>query len=106
MKRFNMGCLVKILVLVVLIAAGVFIYFTCSGGNGCIQSIDRSLPDNVKAPYQITTMTHLYYAEYAIQNSDGSAEMRNWYERLEDEWVYREGSVPLSAVLRPKVKRR
>lgn len=103
-----MGCLVKILVVVAIIVVIGFVYVTCSGtqGCGCVKSIDKTLPDTAKAPYSVTTVTHLYYAATAVQNQDGSVTMQSWYERLNGAWVYRDSLETIPAALKPNIKRR
>lgn len=94
--------LIKIFGIVTLIAIGVIIYSTCSGGP-LIQRIDKTIPDVAAAPYEISTQTNIYYAGQAYRNNDGSVTMMRWYERVEKKWVKQDGSVTLPPVLRPRI---
>lgn len=107
MKTFNLGCLVKILAVIALIAGVIFILQTCSSSSGCAcQAIDKTLPDITAAPYSVTTPTHLYYAVKATANADGSVTMNGWYENLDGNWTLHDEEILLPKVLKPVVKRR
>ncbi|MDD5511582.1 MAG: hypothetical protein PHI12_12340 [Dehalococcoidales bacterium] len=107
MKNINLGCIVKLLALLAVIAVIGFIFVTCSGTSGCnCQRIDKTLPDVSAAPYRVPTVTHYYYAEKAVTNHDGSVTMTGWYERMNDKWFYHEDSETLPPVLKPRVERR
>jgi hypothetical protein len=107
MKRFNFGCIIKVLILAVLIVVILFVYLSCSGSSllGC-QRIDKSLPDISRAPFTISTRTGILYAKEASQNSDGSVVLTKWYEKVYDKWVFHEGPDTIPRVLKPVVKRR
>lgn len=97
--------IITLLILAALIGVGVLIYTTCSG-TPLIQRIDKTLPDDTVAPFQVFTETHLYYARDAIQNADGSVTMSGWYEQNNGRWVLREGSTTIPKVLHPRINRR
>jgi len=101
----HLSLIIKILVLVAVIMFGVLIYITCSG-QPLVQKIDKTLPDDIQAPYEVTTRTHLYYAAEAVENDDSSVTMSGWYERINEKWVLHEGEETLPPLLRPEVKRR
>lgn len=107
MRNLNLGCLIKIFILVAMVMAILYFLFTCTDSPGCMcQRIDNSLPDKTAAPYQVTTKTHLYYCKFAESNPDGSVVMSNWYERDDDAWVYHDGKEIIPALLRPGIYRR
>ena len=101
----HLSLIIKILILVAIIMIGVLIFITCSG-QPIIQKIDKTLPDDIMAPYEVTTRTHLYYATGATENDDGSVTMSEWYERIDDKWVLHNGEETLPPLLRPEVRRR
>jgi hypothetical protein len=104
MKRFNLGCLIKILAVVALIVIGVFAYTTCSANTGCgCQKIDKSLPPVSAAPYTVTIKTGTLYAEKAITNENKSVTVYGWYEKINGKWVRHPGPDTLPPVLKPVI---
>lgn len=99
------GLVIKIMLLVILVMGGVFVYSTCSG-QGCIQKIDKTMPDVSAAPLEVATDTHIYYATKATLNEDKSVTMSNWYEKLDDKWALHEKSITLPPVLHPRINKR
>lgn len=93
-----------IIVLIVILALG-FLVLQCGGGS-CIKRIDKTLPETDDAPWEITTVTHLYYAKYAVVNSENSVTMTNWYDRVNGKWVYHKGEETLPELLKPIIKMR
>lgn len=96
---------IKILILIAIVAVGIIIYQSCAG-TAIIQRIDRTLPDTTIAPYEVSTRTHIYQAEWARENEDGSATMTNWYTKLNGKWQLQKNTLPIPAVLRPQVRKR
>lgn len=102
-----MSALIKIFIIVGLIALIMIIYFSCSDVAGCgCRTIDKTLPGVETAPYSVTTKTHLYYAKDAEYGPGGTVMMIYWYERDGGEWVLREESIVIPAVLCPVIERR
>jgi hypothetical protein len=97
--------LIKIFGIIALIAVGLWIYSTCSGGP-LIQRIDKTIPDISSVPYEITTRTNMYYAHQAYKNDDGSVTMLRWYERIDRSWILQSGSMTLPLVLNPQISKR
>jgi len=91
----HIGLVIKLLILVGIIMAGVLFYSMCGGGS-CVQRIDEMPPDITKAPWEVRTPTHLYYAEEARELPDGDVSMSGWYEQEKKKWVYHEDMVTLS----------
>jgi hypothetical protein len=89
----NVGCLIKVLVLLAVIMGIVLLINTCSGGS-CIRKIDKSLPGITEVPWEVTTPTHLYYAKEASDNGE-SVTMNVWYEYLSRKWVKHSGNITL-----------
>jgi len=107
LKKFNMGCIIKVLALAVLVVIGIFVYVTCSGNTGCgCQRIDKTLPAISAAPYSVTTKTNNYYAEKTLAGENGSVALYGWYEKLDNRWVRHAGPDIIPALLKPIVKRR
>lgn len=80
----TLGCLIKIIVVVILILALALVILQCSGGS-CIRKIDNTLPNIQKAPWEVITPTHLYYATEVVEN-DTAVIMSGWYEHIGDKW--------------------
>lgn len=97
--------IIKILLLVAVIATGVFVYQTCAG-TPIVQKIDKTLPDKVTAPFEVQTMSKIYLSRSADLNEDGSVTMKDWYERDGVEWVLHQGAIVLPKLLRPKISER
>ncbi len=95
----------KILVVITLVAIGIFVYQTCSG-SPLIQRIDKTLPDATKAPFSVATVTRLYYAQQVTLTPDNSVMISGWYERDGQKWVYHKETITLPAKLRPRISRR
>lgn len=104
-RTINFGLIIKILILVALIAIGLLIYSTCAG-SPLIQRIDKTLPDAATAPFEVSTITKIYYAQQAYQNEDNSVTMLRWYERQEKKWVYQTESFTIPPVLKPRIGNR
>ena len=81
----SLGCLIKIIIVVILLLALVLVFIQCAGGS-CIRKIDNTLPDIQKAPWEVRTPTHLYYATEVVEN-DTTVIMSGWYERTGDKWI-------------------
>jgi hypothetical protein len=109
MKRIDvgrtLGIVIKLMLVVALIAIGLVVYQTCAG-SPLIQRIDKTLPDVAAAPLEVATQTHIYYAEKATLNDDGSVTMVNWYEKLNNRWKQHMGMITLPPTLRPRASRR
>jgi hypothetical protein len=104
-SRFSIGCIIKALLVIAVIMGGFFLFLTCSGGS-CIQKIDQTLPNIKTVPWQISTVTNLYYSVNATENKDKSVTMTDWYEQVKGKWRFHKGNETLSAILQPKVSRR
>ena len=90
-----LGCIVKIIIVLIILLGIAFVFLQCTGG---INKIDKSLPDIKKAPWEITTPTHLYCAEDA-KDTGPEVIMTNWYEQIGGKWEYHEGIYPLKKEL-------
>ena len=90
-----LGCIIKIVIVLIILLGIAFVFLQCTGG---INKIDKSLPDINSAAWEITTPTHLYYAEDA-KDTGPEVIMTNWYEQIGGKWEYREGSHALSKEL-------
>lgn len=101
----KLGLIIKILILIAVIAVGILVYQMCSG-NPLIQKIDKTLPDKTIAPCEVSTQTHIYCANNAILNDDGSVTMFDWWEKIGDVWVAHNGSITLPPKLHPRINRR
>ena len=88
-----LGCLIKIIVIIILLLALVFVFIQCSGSS-CIRKIDNTLPDIQKAPWEVTTPTHFYYAS-EVEDNEAAVIMSGWYEREDDKWVKQVGDITL-----------
>jgi len=96
---------IKILVLIAVIAAGIAVYSTCSG-SPLIQKIDKSIPDITVAPFIVATQTQNYYTRQAIQNTDGTVTMRGWYSWNKNKWILQENEITIPALLSPRIIKR
>lgn len=75
----------------------VLIVMQCSG-QSCIRKIDNTIPGVDIAPYEITTPTHLYYAERVEENKE-TVIMHGWYEYADKKWIKRDLPMSLDRVL-------
>lgn len=95
MKR-TLGCFIRILVVIGILLFIFFLFLQLSGGS-CIQKIDRTLPTEESATWEVTTPMKLYYAEKVdvVKDDEGivSVTMVGWYERVNDKWVRHKESV-------------
>ena len=103
-----LGCIIKLLVIVILLGVVFLIFLQLSGGS-CVRTIDRSEPTIAAAPWEVTTPMKLYYAEKADVVKDAKGEvlsgtMTGWYERVNSKWVKRSGSITLEARLYGKIE--
>lgn len=96
---------IMVLLLVALIAVGLLVYSTCSDA-AIITTIDKTLPSVTEAPFEVATITKIFQARRAVMNEDKSVTMTGWYERDGKKWLFREGSITLKPVLRPRISRR
>src|SRR4030042_3255376 len=85
-----LGLIIKLMVLVILIMLGVFIYMMCSG-QPLVQRIDKMAPDALKFPWETPTPTHIYYSREAIKLDNGDVELTDWYEQIDGKWVLHTG---------------
>ena len=90
-----MNTFITIIIILILLLGIAFVFLQCTGG---IRAIDKSLPDITTAPWEITTPTHLYYAEDA-KDTGPEVIMTNWYEQISGKWEYREGIYSLKKEL-------
>lgn len=93
-RRFNWGCLVKILIVLGIILVLFLVILQCGGGS-CIRKIDKSLPDTAKAPWEVTTSTHDYLAKEVVENGEGIT-MSGWYEQVNGKWQSCSGNITLA----------
>ena len=96
MKRkfnLNIGCIIKVLLLLSVIMGGVFLFLNFSGGS-CIQKIDKTLPDIQTAPWAVTTPTRNYLAKEVSKTGTGVV-MNVWYEQVKGKWVKHPDSIIL-----------
>ncbi len=107
MRRITetLSLIIKLLVIIAIIAVGILVYQSCAGGH-IVQRIDKMVPDELKAPFVVTTMTHLYYAGQATVNNDKSITISNWYEQSKGKWVLHKETVTLPVVLHPALSKR
>jgi ABC-type arginine transport system permease subunit len=97
--------IIKLLLVVAIIGVLVIAYTTCSG-TPLVQKIDKTLPAIDKAPYEVSTMTNIYYAGKAMVNNDKSVTMSSWYERIKNKWVVHKEPITLLPVLHPNISKR
>lgn len=99
--------LLKVLAVVVLLAAGLTLWQVCAGGASC-EKIDKTLPAESVAPHKIVTKTYYYFAQRAQENDDHSVTMTRWYELDvdEEEWIFHEESFTIPPALHPKISAR
>ncbi len=91
-KSINLlGFMVKLLILIAVIMAGLFVYLTCAGKSCLVQRIDQMPPDALKVPWEIRTPTKMYYAEEAEKTPNGDVVMINWYEPAGKKWLFHKG---------------
>lgn len=107
MNRFSnfLGILIKIFIVLAIIGVIALVYSTCAGGN-VFQRIDKTLPDKTVAPFEITTITKIYFAKNAIPHEDKSVTMYQWYEKDDGKWVYRDDEIRLLPILHPIMAKR
>lgn len=98
-----MSLAIKIMVIVAIIAIGIFIYQSCAG-TPLIQRIDKNAPDAVST-YQVSTVTRIYYAKEAVKNPDGSVTLTDWYLKDRDKWEYHTGKLTIPPPLHPVINR-
>lgn len=91
--NLNIGCIIKVMVILIILLGIVLLINQCSGGS-CIRKIDKSVPDITAAPWEVTTPTHLYYAREAVDNGEAVI-MTDWYEYLNKKWVKHSGNITL-----------
>jgi len=94
-----------VFIIIALVGAGFFVYQTCVG-TPIVRKIDKTIPSIEEAPFEVSTMTRIYYAEKAILNNDKTVTMYGWYERDGKKWVYREKTITLPAMMRPRIRKR
>ena len=104
MRKIPFRQIISILILISVIGIGVMVYTTCSGAP-LVQRIDKTLPDVSAAPYEVSTVTHIYYARQATKDARGVT-MLNWYERLNKKWVLHPEPITIPANLRPNISKR
>ena len=92
--RGPLGFLIKIIILVIIIGILALVFLQC-GGMGCVTKIDRSLPSVAKAPFQVETPTHLYFAAIAVKDKSNDVQMTDWWEEISGSWVYHEVTIVL-----------
>ena len=92
-SSFNWGCLIKVIILVAVIMGILLVVLQC-GGNSCIKRIDKTLPDTVTAPWEVTTPTHVYLTTDILE-MDAGVTLSGWYEQIDGKWVKREGNITL-----------
>lgn len=100
-----LSILIKILVLVAIVGAGIIIYQSCAGAP-LIQKIDKSMPSVTEAPLRVATQTKTYLAERAILTPGRAVTMFNWYEKDGEEWVFHKGRITLPSGWRPRISKR
>ena len=88
-----MGCFIKAIIALIIILGIALLVLQC-GGNSCIRKIDKTLPDISKVPWEVTTPSHLYYADDVLE-TDISVTMSGWYEQLDAKWVKQKGAITL-----------
>ena len=91
MKIFSLT--IKLLILALLVMIGLLLYMTCSGSSCIVQRIDKMPPEIEKAPWEIQTPTHLYYAEDVSKTGNGDLIISGWYEYFKEKWVYHEDTI-------------
>ena len=94
-----------IVLLVAVIAIGIMVYSTCAGGS-IIQRIDKTKPEVIAVPFEVSTATKTYLTPRAVLNDDKSVTMYGWYERDGGKWVYHDKSITLPSVLKPRIGKR
>ncbi len=106
MKK-TLGCFIRILVVIGILLFIFFLFLQLSGGS-CIRKIDRTLPAEETATWEVTTPMKLYYAEKVEVVKDGesivSVTMTGWYERVNDKWVRREKPITLERRIYGKIE--
>lgn len=103
-----MKLIIKIIILIAILMAGLYFYLTCSGQSCLVQRIDKMEPDATKAPFTVITYTHTYFAEKAVKESNGDVIMTGWYEKVKDKWVFHKGAevIPQRILGDIKIERR
>lgn len=96
------GCMVRVLVVLLIILVLLLVLVQFLGGGSCIRKIDRSIPTAELAPWEVTTLMKLYYAEDAavIRDQGGAVSavtMTGWYEQLNGKWIRHAAPVTLEA---------
>lgn len=106
MKRkfnLNIGCIIKILLVIALIMGIAFVFLTCTGGS-CVKKINKSLPDVKDAPWQVATPSHLYYSHNATETKTGVI-ITNWYEQSgKGNWIFHKDSIELPFSIYGKIQ--
>lgn len=99
-----MGCFIKVIIVLIILLAIVFVVLQC-GGSSCIRKIDKSLPSIDVAPWEVTTPTHVYYAEEVNKDVGyGDVDLWNWYEYFNGEWIKRDGLLHLMNTIYGDIK--
>ena len=96
------GTIIKVLILIALIMAVVFLVLQCSGGS-CIKRIDKTEPEVISAPWEVYTPTHHYLADNVTETKTGII-MKGWYERIDDKWVKHKDTIELPFSIYGKIK--
>ncbi|OGO00988.1 MAG: hypothetical protein A2Y58_03185 [Chloroflexi bacterium RBG_13_51_52] len=94
-----MKWVIRILIIIILIMAIVFLVLTCSGGGSCIKRIDEMPPDVEIAAWEIPTHSKLYYAEKVSKFPNGDVRLFNWYEPFGKKWIFHSGYETLPKVV-------
>ena len=81
----------RIVGIIIIIGA---IWLIISLGLQCISKDTAHPPDVGKAPYVVTTLSRIYYAQDCIQE-EGAIILRNYWGFSRDKWRYTEGSLRL-----------
>ena len=81
----------RIIGIIILIAAG---WLIVSLGLQCLSRDTADPPDVGKAPYVVTTLSRIYYAQDCIQE-EGAVILRNYWGYQGKKWRYTEGELRL-----------
>lgn len=93
-RAFPVRFLIYVVVIIAMLMGILLALNYCTGG-ACIQRIDKTLPDNLAAPYEVSTPTHIYYTK-EVDDDGETVTMSVWWEKADGKWVKNSGDLLLS----------